>query len=60
MSEKAQQEKAKLTESVAGVTGKRWCNHHQGHAPAAEGGFVLRGKTSSWMCAKCKKLRGIK
>ncbi|AMO99455.1 hypothetical protein CAter282_1570 [Collimonas arenae] len=46
---------ALVTQATANVTGKRFCSHHQGEVPVAEGEFVIRNKSKRWICFRCQE-----
>jgi hypothetical protein len=46
---------ALTTQATANVTGRRYCAHHQGEVPAADGDFVLRNKSKRWICYRCQE-----
>lgn len=46
---------ALVTQAASNVTGKRFCAHHQGEVPVADGDFVLRNNSKRWICYRCQE-----
>lgn len=48
-----------VTQAAANATGRRFCAHHQGEVPAADGDFVECNKTRRWICYRCQENRRL-
>jgi hypothetical protein len=49
----------KLTEAMARASGKRYCSTHRSEVPNEAGSYVLRNKTTRWLCFECQRRRGL-
>lgn len=49
--------RVKLTQTVADITGKKWCGYHRGFSAVADGKEIIRRGTRVFMCGNCCKRR---
>lgn len=49
----------KLTEATARTTGRRYCSTHGSEVSFDAGSYVLRNKTTRWVCFECQKRRNL-
>lgn len=49
----------RLTEAAAKTTGRRYCSTHGSQVPCDAGSYVLRNKTTRWVCFSCQQKRNF-
>lgn len=48
-----------LTEAAARSTGRRYCSTHGSEVEADAGSYIVRGKTTRWVCFTCQERRKL-